>query len=107
MSLKGIVENDYGQTIQLTVIDIDTGEAADVSAYNSAQQLIFTDPSGNDTTVSAGWATDGTDGVIEYTLQDGNIDEAGDWYVRARLTSATARLTTLALLFEVKKDETS
>jgi hypothetical protein len=102
MSLERIYADDYGYEIQLTVLDVDTDSAADLSAYSTTQQIIIEDPDGNQTTVTAAFESDGSDGVISYTVQDGDIDEAGLWRVRARVTSATARLTTTWARFSVE-----
>lgn len=93
MSWDGIVVGDYGQTGRLTVNDIDEGTAANISGYTNTIQMIFTDPSGNETTKTASFTTDGSDGVVEYTIESGLIDEAGVWQVRAKVQSATAVLT--------------
>lgn len=94
MSFNKIVVGDYGQVCQITVIDVDTRAAADISAYATTIQMIFTDPDGVETAKTAAFDTDGTDGVIAYTLEDGLIDAAGRWTVRGRVASASAVLTT-------------
>lgn len=101
MSLTNIVAGDFGQTIQLTVLDTDTDEAANISGYNVGQSMIFRDPDGNDATVVAAFATDGSDGIVQYTLVAGDIDERGNWQVRVVVTSAVAQLTTTWLEFLV------
>lgn len=94
MSLDSIVKNDYGQVIELTFIDVDTNAAADISGYNSTIQMIFIDPDGVSTTKTADFKTDGTDGVIDYTVESGLFDQAGRWQVRGRVASGSATLTT-------------
>lgn len=101
MSLANIISGDYGQVIQLTVLDTDTGEAGDVSGYAASQSMVFRDPSGNDGTKVAAFTTDGSDGLVQYTLVDGDIDEDGNWNVRVILTSASAVLTSTWLEFLV------
>ena len=105
MSLDNIVVDDYGQVVKLTFNDTDTGAAADISTYSSTIQMIFTDPSGNSTTKTATFDTDGTDGVIKYTTETGLIDETGYWTVRGRVQSGTAVLTTTPVTFEVLAKE--
>jgi len=100
MSLNKIIVGDYGQTIQFTVIDVDTDAAADVSAYTTSQDVQFKDPDGNIATETAGFNGDGSDGLVDYTLADGDIDEGGRWRVRVRLKSGSAQLTTEWLEFE-------
>lgn len=101
MSLDKIVNGDYGQTVTITFYDVDTNAAADISGYTTAQQMIFTSPSGTETTKTAAFATDGTDGQIDYTLVSGDINAAGNWTVRGRVTTGSAQLSTEELRFTV------
>lgn len=106
MSFDNIVVGDYGQVAQLTFIDTDTNVAADISAYSTLQQMVFTDPSGNVTAATAAFGSDGTDGIIQYTIASGLFDEAGDWKVRGRVTSGAAELTSVNYAFNVLADTT-
>lgn len=101
MSLDKIVNGDYGQTVVITFNDVDTSAAADISGYTTAQQMIFTNPSGSATTKTAAFVTDGSDGQITYTLVDGDIDAAGNWKVRGVVTSGSAKLSTEEETFNV------
>lgn len=94
MSLDKIVSGDYGQDVELTFIDVDTNAAADISGYTTAQQMIFTDPEGTAETKTASFKTDGSDGIITYTLVSGDIDAGGTWFVRGVVTSGSAKLST-------------
>jgi len=93
MSLDNIVAGDYGQTIELTFLDTDTGAAADISGYTASKLMIFTSPTGVVTSKTATLKTDGTDGVIQYTVEASFLT-AGNWRVRGRVASASAVLTT-------------
>lgn len=95
MSLENIVAGDYGQTLQLIVLDVDTNAAADLSGYTSSQVIILRDPGGNELSKTAAFESGGSDGVVEYTLVEDDIDEAGQWRARVRVTSATAKLTSV------------
>ena len=101
MSFKNIVKDDYGQVAKLTFIDVDTDAAADISGYASTIQMIFTKPGGTTSTKTAAFDTDGTDGVIAYTVESGLFDTAGWWLVRGRVASASATLTTVEHSFRV------
>ena len=102
MSLNKIVVGDYGQSVELTFIDVDTSAAADISSYTTAQQMIFTDPEGNEgAAVTAAFKTDGTDGIITYTIPSGLFDAAGNWTVRGRVTTGSAQLSTEEHTFNV------
>ena len=101
MSLENIIVDDYGQVIELTIIDIDTDAAADVSSYTTAQTMIFTNPAGTVTVKIASFKTDGSDGIIRYTVQENFLSQAGVWRVRARVTSGSAKLTSVTHKFDV------
>ena len=88
MSFDNIVNGDWGQVAKLTFVDVDTDEAADISGYGTTIKMIFTDPSGVETAKTATFVTDGSDGVIKYTIEDEFIDAAGDWSVRGRVQGA-------------------
>lgn len=101
MSLDGIVAGDFGQPIELTFIDVDTGLAADISSYSTAIQMIFQKGSATAVEKTATFKTDGTDGVIRYVVEAGLLT-AGLWKVRGRVTiSTTAKLTTEEIRFNV------
>ena len=107
MSLDRITSEDYGQTLTITIIDTDTETAADISAYTTAKQVFLRDPSGNvSAALTAAFETDGSDGVITYTLANGNIDEPGMWHICARVTSGTAVLTSEWKSFQVGESPT-
>jgi len=101
MSLNYIVADDYGQVITLTVLDTDTSAAADISGYATTIQIQLKDPTGNIATETATYLTDGSDGKIVYTLASGDIDESGRWHIRAKVTAATAVLSSHWTGFDV------
>lgn len=100
MSLDYLVAADYGQVIKLTFVDVDTEAAADISSYSSTIQMVFTSPAGTSTAKTATFDTDGTDGVIKYTVEASFLT-AGDWTVRGKVASGSAVLTTVAYGFRV------
>lgn len=100
MSLANIIAGDYGQVIEITFIDVDTGAAADISGYTTTKSMIFTPPSGSDVTKTAAFKTDGTDGIIQYTVETGLLT-AGNWAVRGRVASGSAVLSTEKHRFHV------
>jgi hypothetical protein len=91
MSLLGVIVDNFGQTIELTVVDIDTEAAVDISTYTT-KQIQFKDPGGTVTTKTAAFVTDGTDGKIDYDLEDELIDTDGTWKVRAKLSAVAGVL---------------
>jgi hypothetical protein len=94
MSFDKIVAGDKGQVAKLTFVDVDTDAAADISSYSSLINMIFTDPGGNVATKVAAFDSDGTDGVIAYTTVTDDIDEAGHWKVRGKVTAAGGAVLT-------------
>lgn len=89
--------------LQLTIIDTDTNAAADVSSYATSQVIYLRDELDNiSAALVAAFATDGSDGLVNYTLVDGDIDEAGIWGVKVVLTSGSAELNTVWETFEVE-----
>jgi hypothetical protein len=105
MSFDSIIVGDFGQVAQVVFKDVDAAEA-DISSYAAAIKMVFTDPSGVESEKTATFVTDGSDGAIEYTTEDGLINAAGHWRVRGRVTSAGgggAKLTTEEHTFLVKE----
>ena len=94
MSMDKITAKDYGQVITIAIKDTDTDAAADVSAYTTAQQVFLEDPDGNvSSALTAAFDSDGSDGLVTYTIADGDIDAPGMWHICTRLTSGSAVLT--------------
>ena len=100
MSLEKIIAADYGQPIELTFLDVDTGAAADISGYSTTIQMVFTESDGTITAKTATFKTDGTDGIIEYTVES-DLLTAGSWRVRGRVAAGNAKLTTENYSFKV------
>lgn len=102
MSFKNIVVGDFGGVAQLTILDTDTGAAADISSYSTTIQMIFTNPSGTEIPKTATFVTDGTDGKIKYTIENNLFTVAGIWSVRGRVAGASSRLTSVIHRFNVE-----
>ena len=101
MSFENIVVGDFGQVAKVTFIDVDTGVAADISGYASTIEIVFTDPTGTETAKTATFDTDGSDGVIKYTIESGLINKAGNWRVRGRVQGGSSKLSTITHEFLV------
>ena len=93
MSLQNIYVGDYGQPVEATILDVDTNAAQDISGYTTLQ-MIFTKADGTPLTKTAGFKTDGTDGIISYTVEAGVLSVVGIWDIRGRVQSGSAQLTT-------------
>lgn len=101
MSFDNIVAGDYGQIATITVIDTDTKIAADISGYTTSLKMVFTSPSGIETEKPATFLTDGTDGVIKYTIENDILDTPGLWQVRAVVASSSSQLSSQTTKFKV------
>lgn len=77
-TVEQIHYNDIGTVFRITLKDSITGVVVDVSDATTLQ-IILQDPEGTNITKTASFTTDGTDGVIECTSVDGDLDVEGDW----------------------------
>ena len=69
---------------QMTIKDQDNA-SVDVSGA-TLKTIRFRKPDGSTVTKTADFATDGTDGVIEYQAVEADHDIAGPWQKEARVT---------------------
>lgn len=76
--------NDIGTIFRATINDCINGTQTiiDLSAATTLQ-LIFKSPNGVVKTKNASLTTDGTDGQIQYTTVDQDLDEVGNWKLQA------------------------
>lgn len=77
-----IAQDFVGATLRATIRE--DGSAVDLSAA-TVKQLKLRKPSGTVVTKTADFTTDGSDGKIEYTTEDGDLDTAGDWQLQPYL----------------------
>jgi len=90
--------NDVGAVLRLRIKE--NGVAVDVSTATTFE-ILLNPPKGLSRRKAATFTTDGTDGVIQYTLQAGDANVVGEWSVQARvvlpsgfdLTSSPVSLT--------------
>lgn len=94
MSLNYIIKGDYGFPLEITVIDVDTDQPADLTQHANTVQMLFKDPNAVITAKNASFVTDGSDGLVKYDAEDGDFDIAGTWYVRVSVASLSAKLST-------------
>ena len=94
--------NDIGTAFQVTIKDCVSGTATtlDISSA-STTELILKSPSGVSKTKTATFATDGTDGVIEYVTVDGDLDEIGTWRLQAKIVIGSSTWRTDVGTFRV------
>jgi hypothetical protein len=82
---------DYGTVLVLTVQD--NGAPVELQP-ESVLQLIFKAPNGVVFSRTATLYSDGRDGKITYTFQEGELDQDGQWRVQARIAFGGGRWTT-------------
>lgn len=90
---------DIGTIFRLTITDTD-GTAIDVSTA-TVKYIYFQDPSGNKSQETAAFTTDGSDGIIQYTTVDGDIDEVGTWMVQGYVETSLGKFWTEKDSFKV------
>jgi hypothetical protein len=101
-TLDSIVIDNWGWAVKATFTE--SGVATAIDSYTTLE-IIFVSPSGEATTKAAAdgvaFFTDGTDGILAYTVEDALIDEAGTWTIYGRVTKGTGKLTSLKKTFDV------
>lgn len=101
--IEGIVTGQYGEAIQLQVVD-DDGNAVDISSYTTSKVVTLRDPFTLKTlSLAATFVTTGTDGKIQFTPAAGNIDRPGTWEGQVKLEAASAVALTRIFDVEVEK----
>ena len=99
MSWQDVEVDDFGWTGKLTLQQ--DGTAVDISTYVT-KQFILRDPDKVATVKTASFDSDGSDGILKYVIQDGDIDAVGNWSVQARIIKAGVELTSSDITFHVK-----
>ena len=79
MAENEIHVNDIGTQFKLTILD--GGTALDVST--ATKKINFRKPDGTCLEKTASNFTDGTDGIIYYTTESGDLDVVGTWKMQA------------------------
>lgn len=92
--------NDIGTVFRLTIVDCDL-VAIDISTA-TVKNVTFKRPDGTTFTKTGVFATDGTDGVIDYVTIDGDLDMSGEgWKIQAVVTLSTGTWSSEIGLFTV------
>jgi len=79
--------DDFGTTFQITLTDSD-GVAVDISSATT-KQILFEKPDGTPLTKTAGFATDGTDGIIQWVATAGVLGLFGLWKIQGRVSAVS------------------
>jgi hypothetical protein len=94
--------NDIGTIFRMTLLDEDDNPVD--LATTTQKQLIFKKPSGATLTKTAVFYTDGTDGIIQYTVVDGDLDELGEWKWQAYIVNPVGSWRSNIAKFRVYKN---
>lgn len=74
-------EIHVGDTTEFRIQILDDGEIVDLSTAD-IYEIIFRKPDETILTVSAEFYTDGTDGIIKYVAQDGDLNQSGVYKIQ-------------------------
>src|ERR671918_456775 len=88
MAEKEIHVNDIATRIRITIKD--NGEPVDLSTSDPIIVRVST-PSGRIKDFEPVFTTNGSDGKIEYTTIDGDIDEVGIWKIQVIVSIGASR----------------
>lgn len=89
--IEELHKNDFGTLLKVLVNNTDASgntAADDISGFGTTQ-FILKKPDGTKLTKTATFTTDGTDGYLQYTLADGDLDVAGDWELQVNLVNGS------------------
>lgn len=88
--VAGVYVGEYGDPIILTLIN--NGVVQDVSAYSTSQAVRLLSPDElKELTYVASFVTDGSDGKVQFTPANGDIDREGKWTGQVILNAAAAQ----------------
>lgn len=97
-------ENAIGIPIEYTVLNAD-GTPKDISTAVGDKILVFKKPNGERVEKIAAFKTTGSDGILTYTTQDGDLIPYGSWQVQAKIELPTGfDSPTEVALFHVYKN---
>jgi len=89
---------DVGTVIRVTVVE--NGEPLDISDA-TLKEYRLRKPDASVVTKDPAFTTDGTDGKLEYTVVDGDLDQSGLWSLLVYLEFGTNHWYTKKLSFVV------
>jgi hypothetical protein len=95
---NNIYAGDHGWLgkVRLTQDDV----PLDISGYATLQFILRT-PAGETVVKGAEFTTDGTDGLLQYLVQPGDIVQTGTWMLQARISKPGVVLTSQPVIFTV------
>lgn len=88
--IKGYVQGEFGKTVRLTLKDY-TGAAQDISSFDGTKTVYARhEETGKEVSATASFTSAGTDGQVDFSFSDGDINRAGVWWVQVVLEDAGA-----------------
>lgn len=103
--LTNVHVGDVGTLLVVTVQD-ENGAVVDISTASTKQILLKKPDKTTLLTKAASFATDGKDGVLNYTTIAGDVDQAGDWQIQAKVILPTGTWFSTVSTFQVDADLT-
>ena len=101
-TLTHIVKGNWGWIVKATFTE--DALYTPIDSFTTLQ-IVFVAPSGAKTVKGASdgvaFFTDGSDGILSYTVESGLINEAGTWTIYGILTKATGSFTSVKKTFDV------
>ena len=92
---------DIGTIFRITIKDGDS--IVDVSSVDS-KVIYLQKPDNSTLTKAASYYTDGTDGIIQYVTESGDLDQIGTWQIQARIDFGTDVFSTNIDKFKVLRN---
>lgn len=99
MSWSVITVDDFGWIIKLRLME--NGAPKPLQTFTT-KQFVFLKSDATELTVTASFVTDGSDGLLQYTVQPGDVNKPGTWRVRARIAKTGVELTSEPVQFTVR-----
>jgi len=85
--LNGVFVGEYGDPIIFTMVDED-GTAVDISSYTAMTVSVRSPDELKDVDWTGSFITDGSDGQLQITPSNGDIDRVGVWKGQIKLTKS-------------------
>ena len=92
---------DIGTELKIQIQDC--GTIVDISAA-SQLSIMLKKPNGNTLTKSASLVNDGTDGLMQYVVESGVLDQSGSWKIQALVVFNTSKWYTNYETFKVYRN---
>lgn len=98
--------NDTGTIFRITVYDTTSTGASIVADISDAVVLrfIFRRPDGTTFERGASLTNDGTDGLIQYTTVNGDLNQSGSWLLQAYVETTSGKWRTNTACFKVQEN---